>query len=1032
MSVRLVTGLLLACFALGCGTVVQRMRSDIDDGDFDDALLRGQDYLTTDEARADEVAVRALIVEAQFGLARRADSVLAYRGFLDVFGESPFGEQARAELARVEYDLNVSKVDSLQSYQAFLKEFPEGPYAEKARLRAAQLVWRVVDNQGTLEAYQRFRATWGDYAFGAEALRKEMALAWRAAEDEGTPESWLAFAEAYPETDEARAAFAVGERLAWRMAELSDDYLGWLRYLAGYARSHRGERAREIGHRLMWAWAQKTDTVEAYHGLLEHFPDSPHAAAAYAREVELAWQRAESRDDEATYRWFRETYADSEHALLAETRELDLQYFHSASDGEDPYAVVNQVYDPTAERIRLYVQVKDRERGRLIAGLARQDFVVFENGRRADLVDFLGMESNRPVDIVMLVDTSGSMRQEIDGVKTSAIQFAEVLRFRQRDAAFGLVTFTDDVEERFGGRQLTRDVHTFQRWVAGIPEGRGGTENPVQALKAALQYRFRRGAQKVFILLTDEPPNVAFDPKSRLDMAGVAELLAKKDVSTYVITPAHPEYEVLRERTRGAHFDIQAVQQRSFSGLMLHIADLMSMQYNLWYSSPRGLQPGSPRTVRVRAARPKVWISAGTLDARDVIALLTVEGAECGLLAITGSGALYGSTDCAASWEPLPGGPERPLVRAVGRAGEGGAVYLLTADGQVLLLRWADGAARLTRIGEQFGVVEGMGCGLGELGHLWIRAGTEGWLSRNFGAQWTSVGAPPSVGAGWLLAPDPHQPGRVCTITRHGVIWCRDGASDWTQWGRLPLAAAVSQAGLRLRFAPWQSGLAFVTVPGQGLFRTWNGGKDWRRVSLEGGGALGGLWFGGGGQRWVCQSAGGALWCSVDGGASWRKYADGLVWGAEASPLLASVPGGGVFIASPAGGKVFKLFDVANREFVSGQVYFSSGRAEPKRQLLPFLQKLGRALQLDGALRVRVEGHTDGDGGEDYNLDLSRRRAESVQERLIQFGARTRQIETFGYGETRPLFPNDSARNKQRNRRVEILTIRDDRRASIQ
>ena len=1031
MSVRIAIGLLVATFALGCGTVVERMRSDIDDGDFDDALLRGHDYLTNDEARADEAAVRTLIVEAQFGLARRADSVLAYRGFRETFPDSPFDDQAMAELARVEYDVNVSKVDSLEAYQAFLAEFPQGPYAEKAKLRAAQLVWRVVDNQGSVEAYRAFRAKWGAYAFGEEALRKEMALAWRAAESEGTPESWLAFHDAYPQTEQARAAFAVGERLAWRMAELADDHEGWLRYLAGYSGSHRGDRAREIGHRLMWAWAQKTDTVEALHAFLEHFADSPHAAVAYAREVELAWQRAESRDNEATYRWFRETYPNTEQALIAEVRELDLRYFNSSRGDEDPYAVVNQIYDPTAERVRLYVQVKERGGDRLVAGLAREDFVVFENGRRAELVDFLGMESNRPIDIVMLVDTSGSMSDEIEGVKTSAIQFAEVLRFRQRDAAFGLITFTDNVEERFGGRRLTKDAHTFQGWVATIPQGKGGTENPVQALKAALQYRFRRGAQKVFILLTDEPPNVPYDPKSRLDMAGVAELLAKRDVSTYVITPSNPEYEVLRARTRGAHFDIAAVQQRSFSGLMLHIADLMSMQYNLWYASPRGLPPGSHRAVRVRAARPKVWVSAGTLDARDVLALLPMDGVDCGLVAVTAAGALYASTDCAKSWAPIPGGPERPLTRAVGRAGEGGAVYLQTADGQLLLLRWVDGALTLKRLGERFGAVRGVGCSLRELGHLWMVAGNEAWFSTDFGAQWTSAGGPPGSGEGWVMVPDPNTTGRVCTIAASGAIWCRDGASDWTQWGRLPIAGAPSLAGLRLRFAPWQPGLVFVTVAGHGVFRSWNGGRDWRRVELGSAGALGRLWFGGREHPWVCQSAGGALWCSVDGGASWRKYADGLAWGDSAGPLLAWVPGGGVFVTGAAGGKVFKLFDVANREFISGQVYFSSGRAEPKRQLLPFLWKLGRALGTDKTLRGRVEGHTDADGGDDYNLDLSRRRAESVQQHLIQYGARPHQIETFGYGESRPLFPNTTAQNKQRNRRVEILTIRNTRGASL-
>ena len=53
------------------------------------------------------------------------------------------------------------------------------------------------------------------------------------------------------------------------------------------------------------------------------------------------------------------------------------------------------------------------------------------------------------------------------------------------------------------------------------------------------------------------------------------------------------------------------------------------------------------------------------------------------------------------------------------------------------------------------------------------------------------------------------------------------------------------------------------------------------------------------------------------------------------------------------------------------------------------------------------------------------RRAESVKRILLQAGAAEAQIRIAGYGKTRPLFPNTTPRNKERNRRVELVSLRD-------
>ncbi|HEU4522213.1 MAG TPA: OmpA family protein [Thermoanaerobaculia bacterium] len=69
---------------------------------------------------------------------------------------------------------------------------------------------------------------------------------------------------------------------------------------------------------------------------------------------------------------------------------------------------------------------------------------------------------------------------------------------------------------------------------------------------------------------------------------------------------------------------------------------------------------------------------------------------------------------------------------------------------------------------------------------------------------------------------------------------------------------------------------------------------------------------------------------------------------------------------------------------------------------------------------IEVEGHTDSVGSDDYNLDLSRRRATSVRDYLVSQGVSTSNIVARGYGETQPKSSNDTAEGRQLNRRVEI------------
>lgn len=72
---------------------------------------------------------------------------------------------------------------------------------------------------------------------------------------------------------------------------------------------------------------------------------------------------------------------------------------------------------------------------------------------------------------------------------------------------------------------------------------------------------------------------------------------------------------------------------------------------------------------------------------------------------------------------------------------------------------------------------------------------------------------------------------------------------------------------------------------------------------------------------------------------------------------------------------------------------------------------------------VEVGGHTDNVGSEEYNVDLSLRRAESVKRALMQRGVSAIRIKTAGYGSSKPLKDNDTEENRAANRRIEMKIL---------
>lgn len=104
-----------------------------------------------------------------------------------------------------------------------------------------------------------------------------------------------------------------------------------------------------------------------------------------------------------------------------------------------------------------------------------------------------------------------------------------------------------------------------------------------------------------------------------------------------------------------------------------------------------------------------------------------------------------------------------------------------------------------------------------------------------------------------------------------------------------------------------------------------------------------------------------------------------------------------------------------------GDVLFDTGKSTLKPGAYATIDRLAQALQGAPDRKVMIEGHTDSVGTEEYNQELSQRRAQAVQSALMQRGVSGAQISATGKGETFPVASNDDAAGRQQNRRVEMI-----------
>jgi outer membrane protein OmpA-like peptidoglycan-associated protein len=127
-----------------------------------------------------------------------------------------------------------------------------------------------------------------------------------------------------------------------------------------------------------------------------------------------------------------------------------------------------------------------------------------------------------------------------------------------------------------------------------------------------------------------------------------------------------------------------------------------------------------------------------------------------------------------------------------------------------------------------------------------------------------------------------------------------------------------------------------------------------------------------------------------------------------------------------AGARVERVGEGIKITFSSG-IMFDVDRAALKDQYMGELNNLSTILNKYEDTNILLEGHTDSTGSEEYNLDLSKKRAQSVANYLATQKVNPTRFTTMGYGESQPIASNETAEGRAQNRRVEVAIFANDK-----
>ncbi len=277
-----------------------------------------------------------------------------------------------------------------------------------------------------------------------------------------------------------------------------------------------------------------------------------------------------------------------------------------------------QVFKAQVNVVNLFFNVKDKH-GMLIPNLTKDDFQVFEDGK-PQTIKYFSAESNQPLTLGIMIDTSASQTRVLDIEQQSCAEFLHSV-LRDKDMAFVINFDVDvDLDQDFTNniRDLTRALNKMQinAGVGGGPPGLGGGPVPTTPRGTLLYDAIYLGAdeklksevgRKAMIIFTDGE-----DQGSRLRVQDAIEAAQKADTICYVILIADrgfyggfgytgdSDMRKLAEATGGRVIEVGNKQEKLKQAFDQIQSELRS-QYNIGYSPSNPKLDGTYRKIQVKA-----------------------------------------------------------------------------------------------------------------------------------------------------------------------------------------------------------------------------------------------------------------------------------------------------------------------------------------------------------------------------------------------------------------------------------------------
>ncbi len=267
----------------------------------------------------------------------------------------------------------------------------------------------------------------------------------------------------------------------------------------------------------------------------------------------------------------------------------------------EPAKPSDQIIQVNVDLVNILFTVADKK-GKFVTNLKKEDFRVFEDEKTQNVTNF-SSETDLPLTIALLVDTSGSIRDKLRFEQEAAIEFFYSTLQRGKDKA--IVVAFDSSPELL--QDFTDDPEKLADSIRKIRAG-GGTALYDAIYTAVNQKLAGQGGRHVVILITDGDDN-----SSRVSLTETLEAAQRENVSIYSISTNSAAFFANKEQERGdktlkkfseetggkAFFPLK-IQDLASSFLDIH--DELRSQYQIGYRPSNGRPDGTFRRIRVDVA----------------------------------------------------------------------------------------------------------------------------------------------------------------------------------------------------------------------------------------------------------------------------------------------------------------------------------------------------------------------------------------------------------------------------------------------